>query len=279
MHNSQLFVSVFLLLLGCGGNDFGTQYFRETEDAGYDVVELDADDDAEGAYPDVATPDAATDVVELDASVDASKDSAHEADAPEPLTDASLPDTWPDVIPDGPDPDACVPVTCSQAGAECGTIDDGCGGTLSCGSCTAPQTCGGGGTPNVCGQTACVPKTCEALGANCGWANDGCGTQVNCGSCPVTQTCGGGGTPNVCGGCVPTTCALENQYCGLLEDGCGNTIDCGPYERGHDPSCDEHPGFPYNWYCPPEQEWAPPPFETGCISTYWPGSYCCTQGD
>jgi hypothetical protein len=36
-------------------------------------------------------------------------------------------------------------------GKNCGTINDGCGGTLLCGTCTAPGTCGGGGVWNVCG--------------------------------------------------------------------------------------------------------------------------------
>ena len=45
----------------------------------------------------------------------------------------------------------CVPRTCAAAGANCGTVADGCGGTLACGACIAPQTCGGGGTANLCG--------------------------------------------------------------------------------------------------------------------------------
>jgi hypothetical protein len=43
--------------------------------------------------------------------------------------------------------------TCAAQGKNCGTISDGCGGTLTCGTCTSPQTCGGGGTANVCGTT------------------------------------------------------------------------------------------------------------------------------
>jgi hypothetical protein len=35
----------------------------------------------------------------------------------------------------------------------CGLVRDGCGGELSCGKCTSPQTCGGGGTPSVCGTS------------------------------------------------------------------------------------------------------------------------------
>lgn len=46
---------------------------------------------------------------------------------------------------------SCVPSTCANLAKNCGSLSDGCGGTLSCGSCSAPQTCGGGGAANVCG--------------------------------------------------------------------------------------------------------------------------------
>ncbi len=36
----------------------------------------------------------------------------------------------------------------------CGTLSDGCCGTLTCGSCTAPQTCAGNGVFNVGGNAA-----------------------------------------------------------------------------------------------------------------------------
>ena len=43
------------------------------------------------------------------------------------------------------------PLTCGNL--HCGqTEHDGCGGILSCGTCTPPQTCGGGGTQGVCGE-------------------------------------------------------------------------------------------------------------------------------
>jgi hypothetical protein len=45
----------------------------------------------------------------------------------------------------------CVPTFCYIKGANCGSIPDGCGGTLDCGSCPAPETCGGGGAANQCG--------------------------------------------------------------------------------------------------------------------------------
>ncbi|MDP3218697.1 MAG: hypothetical protein Q8S73_31625, partial [Deltaproteobacteria bacterium] len=88
----------------------------------------------------------------------------------------------------------CGLVTCASAGATCGPIGDGCGGVLHCGTCAAPQTCGGGGRPSQCGgASGCVPRTCAALGVSCGPAGDGCGGPLDCGGCPDGQTCGGGG--------------------------------------------------------------------------------------
>jgi hypothetical protein len=47
----------------------------------------------------------------------------------------------------------CVPRRCEDAGAECGTIDDGCGNELSCGSC--PQYRAG---KAVCRTTSCMAQ-------------------------------------------------------------------------------------------------------------------------
>ena len=58
-----------------------------------------------------------------------------------------------------PAPAPCTPTTCAAQGKNCGTIPDGCGGTLTCGVCTAPLTCGGGGVANVCGTGAPAPVT------------------------------------------------------------------------------------------------------------------------
>jgi hypothetical protein len=35
----------------------------------------------------------------------------------------------------------CIPLTCSSANAACGTLADGCGGTLNCGSCPSGEVC------------------------------------------------------------------------------------------------------------------------------------------
>jgi hypothetical protein len=92
----------------------------------------------------------------------------------------------------------CTPGTC-PVGAECGYVADGCGGLLDCGDCEEPDTCGGGGVYNQCGNDGCMPTTCEAEGAECGPIADGCGGSIECGDCTYPETCGGDGTPNQCG--------------------------------------------------------------------------------
>jgi hypothetical protein len=125
---------------------------------------------------------------------------------------------------------SCVSLTCTEQGITCGPAGDGCGNLIpSCGTCTAPQTCGGGGSPGVCGSSQCVPGTCASEGFNCGQQGDGCGGTLSCGTCTAPQDCGGGGTPGVCGGlaCVPKTCAELGFNCGPAGDGCGGLLQCG----------------------------------------------------
>ena len=148
--------------------------------------------------------------------------------------------------------DQCIP-DCTNK--ECG--DDGCGG--SCGSCHAPEICGAGGTPFVCGD-GCVP---ECANKDCG--DDSCGS--SCGSCKAPETCGGGGTPFVCGsGCIPD---CRNKECG--DDGCGGSCGscdapetCGgggiPFACGIDADCIiaedgfEH-GSNWEWFSGRGWEW------------------------
>lgn len=115
---------------------------------------------------------------------------------------------------------ACVPTKTTCAATDCGPIADGCGGLINCpSSCPAGQSCGGGGTPSVCGAPPCVKKTCGAL--NCGFIADGCGGLVNCWPaapappiCGPGMTCGGAGVANTCG--TPAGCTglcTQQQAC------------------------------------------------------------------
>jgi hypothetical protein len=131
------------------------------------------------------------------------------------------------------DPRGCTPTTCADAGAQCGTRSDGCGGVLSCGTCDAGLFCSG----NACG--ACQPTTCAAQGATCGTIPDGCGGTLSCGSCGDGRAC----TANQCA-CMARCPA---GFCGLLADACAGLITCDPCTSGQvceDFACHAAPGNP-----------------------------------
>ena len=85
----------------------------------------------------------------------------------------------------GPFTPACTPKTCEDLGYECGQADDGCGGTLDCGTCPDGKSC----QDHRCVEGECQPKICEDLGYECGKADDGCGGILDCGGCEETQIC------------------------------------------------------------------------------------------
>ncbi|WPB82345.1 Ig-like domain-containing protein [Archangium violaceum] len=82
------------------------------------------------------------------------------------------------------DGSACEPATCAASGAVCGSISDGCGGTLECGACPGGQICSASNTCEVC-----VPTTCESQGRVCGSSSDGCGGTLECGTCSDGLSC------------------------------------------------------------------------------------------
>ena len=112
----------------------------------------------------------------------------------------------------------CGLTTCASEHATCGPVGDGCGLTTSCGTCTAPDFCGGDGTPFQCGggsgSGACVPRTCASANAACGAIADDCGGLIaSCGTCPAGELCGIDGVPNTCAVPPCTGLCLQQDAC------------------------------------------------------------------
>ncbi len=134
-------------------------------------------------------------------------------------------------------PAPCTPLTACPAGFNCGTMSNGCGGSISCGTCGGGLTCGGGGVPGRCGSAAstCVPTGCGT--ANCGQVDNGCGgLTASCGTCTAPEACGLGGVPSVCGVAPPPPCV--GPLCSRIPtcSGGGTTRVTGIVTApGHDP--------------------------------------------
>jgi hypothetical protein len=127
----------------------------------------------------------------------------------------------------------CVPTTCAAQNATCGTISDGCGGTLNCGTCADPQVCGSYVVPE---KQCCTPTdSCASHPAECGVISDGCGHTINCGSCTLPETCGGGGQFNQCG-CTDSSNPCSGQVCGTAFGRCGEVF-CGGCPSTHPKCC------------------------------------------
>ncbi|KPK53521.1 MAG: hypothetical protein AMJ63_06215 [Myxococcales bacterium SG8_38_1] len=141
---------------------------------------------------------------------------------------------------------------------ECGSLPDGCEGSIACGGCTDGEVCGANGQNFLCG---CEENTCATFGsgAECGFVPTRCGGQeeaIFCGNClnaemacvdnecicPPGQSC-----DNECAGrcageeicvngecCTPTYPCAQNDCSppGGLPDGCGGVAHCPPCAGG-----------------------------------------------
>ena len=125
----------------------------------------------------------------------------------------------------------------------CGTASDGCGGTIACGTCTAPQTCGGGGAANVCGTCPAGSMLCNGTCVdtqtdddNCGGCNNPCSTGTTCAgkasAAPAswwTASAARPGTMNVCNGtCCSASCAPDGSCCAAVCNGACCSSPCLP---------------------------------------------------
>ncbi len=153
----------------------------------------------------------------------------------------------------------CEPKTCEQVIAEfaslgipieCGSLPDGCEGSIECGDCPEGTECGANAQNFLCG---CEELTCATVGggAECGTIQTRCGgtsPAIYCGECFGQQVCennkcvcpagvncdqGCGTCPEgqVCvdGACCAPTFPCSRNECsppGGLDDGCGGKAQC-----------------------------------------------------
>ncbi|HEY5922137.1 MAG TPA: hypothetical protein VIV11_10725 [Kofleriaceae bacterium] len=108
---------------------------------------------------------------------------------------------------------SCTPKTCVELGAQCGEPADGCGGMLSCGTCSGGAVC----SAALRCETTCTPTTCAAQNAECGTISNGCNGTLLCGNCGTGETCNNSNHLCECA----ASCA--GKECG--GDGCGGS--CG----------------------------------------------------
>ena len=141
----------------------------------------------------------------------------------------------------------CAAKTCEQVigdfaslgiPIECGSLPDGCDGSIECGGCAEGSVCGANGQNFICG---CEENTCANYGggAECGAVPTRCGGEqqaVFCGSCFGEQVCvdnkcvcpPGINCDPGCEGGEPTYPCTTNECSppGGLPDGCGGVAHC-----------------------------------------------------
>ncbi len=159
----------------------------------------------------------------------------------------------------------CVPKSCDQVMGEfaalgipidCGSLPDGCEGSIDCGGCPEGTQCGANGQNFTCG---CEELTCATFGpgAECGTIQTRCGgtegpidcgqcfgqqvcvdnecvcpagvnCDLGCGTCPAGEICVAGEC------CAPTFPCAQNECSppGGLDDGCGGQAQCPPCANG-----------------------------------------------
>ncbi len=146
----------------------------------------------------------------------------------------------------------CEPLTrgdCSIDGAleaECGTHDDGCGGTVECDDCDEGWCLEDDGV-HRCDDEECVPTpredACED--SECGTVGDGCGEQHDCGECDGEyDVCTSDNTCECQSESASQFCDRHDAECGDLEaeDNCGhmrseNCGGCGAFGSSY--TCDD----------------------------------------
>ncbi len=145
----------------------------------------------------------------------------------------------------------CSPDTCTSLGQTCGVWDDGCGGTVNCGSCCTSHSTYKCYSNDVYWYDSCNAREDKRTecgsdyytGSNYCYLNDvyrdrvdnGCsGSSCFSNTIKVKQAeCGAlGCSGGVCNTCAPQTCVDVGSSCGTPGDGCGGTLSCGSCGTG-----------------------------------------------
>jgi len=80
----------------------------------------------------------------------------------------------------------CTPDVNACGGLVCGTVDDGCGILVLCGTCDLGFRCSVNGE---CTPGECTPNSDSCGEFRCGKVDDGCGNLVSCGICGLGYSC------------------------------------------------------------------------------------------
>lgn len=129
-------------------------------------------------------------------------------------------------------PAACEPQTCGEAFAQCGAIDDGCGGTVACGVCPDTQVCVVAPGGNVCGcgtGRVLLGDTCDV--DECAAGLDDCDENASCENTidGFACTCNAGFAANGAG------CDVDECVAGL--DNCDENATCTDTQPGFFCTC------------------------------------------
>ncbi|HMR77277.1 MAG TPA: hypothetical protein PKD61_19340, partial [Polyangiaceae bacterium] len=133
----------------------------------------------------------------------------------------------PGLICDGAGNCACTPKTCSELGLECGSGNDGCGGTVTCPTCATGKVCDQSGKCTDCleGAACQASNACKTASMDCSSGGGVCtddGNAPSGTSCGVGQKCDGQGACK----CAAKSCADLGKECGTWSDGCGGNVTC-----------------------------------------------------
>jgi len=99
------------------------------------------------------------------------------------------------------DDGVCIPKTCNDLDKDCGTWSDGCGTTITCGSCTSPKVCDKGkciASTSTCDKTYILWQVCDTGKCEGCYSANKQNCDINCIETPPYFAIVSGGSPTPC---------------------------------------------------------------------------------